>query len=397
MTAGAGYHVLGLMCGTSHDGVDAALLRTDGRHEITVLARRMLPFAPAMRAALAALIDRACGLGPKGRAVLEREARSLEDRFLAHYLRCVRAVMADAGLAPASVDAVGFHGLTLLHRPDRGFTWQWGSPRRLACRLGRPVIAGFREDDMAAGGEGAPLVPVYHHALVATRRPAGPVAIVNVGGIANVTWADPRRAPEDGGLMAFDTGPGNALIDSWMMTHADLPCDRDGRHAAAGRVDPTALAALLDSPYFSRPPPKSLDRRDFSFSPCNGLNVVDGAATLTAFTAEAIARAAHWFPAPVSAWWVTGGGRHNATLMRAIRAAVTEPVQAIEEAGCDGDSLEAEAFAYLAARRLEGLPASFPTTTGVPRPRCLGRIIAPAGENERDDDGDKAWHREERR
>ena len=384
------------MCGTSHDGVDAALLATDGRHEITVLARRVQPFVPAMQAALGELMDRACRLGPRGRAVIERQARSLEDRFLDQYARCARAVAAAAGLDLAAVDAVGFHGLTLLHRPDRGVTWQWGSPRRLARRLGRPVIAGFREDDIAAGGEGAPLVPVYHHALVAARGLAEPVAIVNIGGIANVTWVDPRRPPEDGGLMAFDTGPGNALIDSWMRIHAGLSCDRDGRHAAAGRVDPAALAALLDSPYLSRPPPKSLDRNDFSLSACNGLALADGAATLTAFTAEAIARAARWFPAPVRSWWVTGGGRHNATLMRAIREAVAEPVQPIEEAGCDGDSLEAEAFAYLAARRLADLPASFPATTGVPGPRRLGRIIAPDGGNGRDNDGERTSRRQGR-
>ncbi len=377
------------MCGTSHDGVDAALLATDGRQEIMVLARHVLPFAPAMRAALADLIGRARQVGPQGRESLEQEARSLEERFLEHYVRCARAVVAEAGLTLKAVDAVGFHGLTLLHRPDRGITWQWGTPRHLARMLNRPVIAGFREDDIAAGGQGAPLVPVYHHALVAARRLAEPVAIVNVGGVANVTWVDPHKEPDSGGLSAFDTGPGNGLIDSWMQTQAGLSCDRDGRHAAAGRVDPTVLAALLDSPYFSRPPPKSLDKHDFSFSPCKDLNIVDGAATLTAFTAEAIALAVRWFPAPVSAWWVTGGGRHNAALMRAIRKAMAAPVQVIEEMGCDGDTLEAEAFAYLAARCMRGLPASFPATTGVPHPQRLGRLIAPNGGNAHNGDGRK--------
>jgi len=388
MVAGAEhaeYHVLGLMCGTSHDGVDAALLATDGRQAITVLARRMLPFTPAMRAALAVLVDCARQVPPKERGSLEREARSREEQFLDHYVRCAQAVLVDAGIPLEAVDAVGFHGLTLVHRPDTGFTWQWGSPRHLARRLGRPVIAGFREDDMAAGGQGAPLVPVYHHALVTARRLAEPVAIVNIGGVANVTWVDPRKEPEDGGLLAFDTGPGNGLIDSWMQTHAGLPCDRDGRYAAAGRVDPTVLAALLDSPYFSRPPPKSLDKHDFSFSLCAGLRVADGAATLTAFTAKTIALAARWFPAPVSSWWVTGGGRHNTALMRAIRKAVAGPVRVIEDLGCDGDSLEAEAFAYLAARRMVGLPASFPATTGVSQPQRLGRVIEPDRRNARDD------------
>ena len=387
MTTGAGYHVLGLLCGTSHDGVDAALLATDGDQEITVLARRVLPFAPAMREALAALVDRARRLGPEGRARLEQEARSLETPFLDHYVRCAQAVMAEAGMSLKAVDAVGFHGLTLLHRPDRGFTWQWGSARRLARMLDRPVIAGFREDDMAAGGQGAPLVPIYHYALVTLRQLVEPVAILNIGGVANVTWVDPRKKPADGGLLAFDTGPGNGLIDSWMQTHAGLPCDRGGRHAAAGRVDPTVLAALLDSPYFSQPPPKSLDKHDFSLSACEGLRVEDGAATLTAFTAEAIALAARWFPETVGAWWVTGGGRHNAALMRAIRKAVAGSVQMIEEVGCDGDSLEAEAFAYLASRRMRGLPASFPTTTGVLHPRRLGRVIAPDNEKEQSDRG----------
>ncbi len=386
--AGARYHVLGLMCGTSHDGVDAALLATDGERDITVLARRVMPFSPAMRRVLADLMVRARRAGGAGRARIEQEAREHEDRFLDSYAACARAVVADAGMAMQDVDAIGFHGLTLLHRPQEGLTWQWGDPRRLAAKLGRPVIAGFREDDIAAGGEGAPLVPVYHHALTMARRPPGPVAIVNIGGVANVTWANPHEEPERGGLLAFDTGPGNALIDSWMQTRAGLPCDRDGRHAARGRVDSGILAALLNAPYFSKPPPKSLDKGDFSLSACRNLTIVDGAATLTAFTARSIALAARWFPAPVCAWWITGGGRRNATLMRALREAVGgAPVQVIEEAGCDGDSLEAEAFAYLAARRARGLPASFPATTGVPRPQLLGRYHLPDGPAETKSNG----------
>ncbi len=376
MTDRRSYLVVGLMCGTSHDGVDAAVIETDGAGRIARLAGLVRPFPDELRRALAGLVAEARALGAEERAAFLAAQRPLEERFLTAHVEAAAAALRRAGRTPAQVDAVGFHGLTLLHRPAERFTWQWGSPARLAALIGRPVIADLRLDDIAAGGEGAPLVPVHHHALVRESGEGAPVAVLNIGGVANVTWVDPARPPEEG-LIAFDTGPGNGLIDAWMARHAGAACDRDGRTAEAGRVDEQALSRLLAHPHFLRPPPKSLDKFDFDLEACAGLSTADGARTLAAFTVEAVARAARWFPRPVAAWWVTGGGRRNPLIMRLLAERLDAPVLPVEAAGFDGDTLEAEAFAWLAARRLAGLPSSFPATTGVRRPTVLGRIYRP--------------------
>jgi anhydro-N-acetylmuramic acid kinase len=201
------------------------------------------------------------------------------------------------------------------------------------------------------------------------RQLAKPVAVLNIGGVANVTWIG-----VDGRLLAFDTGPGNAMIDDWCLEHTGCPVDTDGALAASGRIDGAALAALLDNPYFARKSPKSLDRGAFAAGPVAGLSPQDGAATLTAFTARSIASAVSEFPAPATRWLVCGGGRHNPVLMAALADALAAPVAAVETAGWNGDALEAQAFAYLAMRSLRGLPLTFPTTTGAPRPLTGGQL-----------------------
>ena len=236
--------------------------------------------------------------------------------------------------------------------------------------LGIDVVYDFRSADVAAGGQGAPLAPVYHRALAATL--ARPLAILNLGGVGNVTWIG------EGEPIAFDTGPGNGLIDDWVRARADRPYDEGGRIAAAGRIDEARVADMLAHSYFDRPSPKSLDRLDFTLAPVEGLGLEDGAATLAAFTARAVRRAEEHFPTPARRWLVTGGGRHNATLMRMLADALPAPVEPIEAIGADGDALEAQAFAFLAVRTLRGLPISFPATTGAPRPLGGGRLAHPA-------------------
>jgi anhydro-N-acetylmuramic acid kinase len=214
-------------------------------------------------------------------------------------------------------------------------------------------------------------VPIFHALLV--RALAKPIAILNIGGIANLTWIG-----RDGTLVAFDTGPGNALLDDWLAATCGAPFDADGRLARQGRVDEARLQRLLAHPFFQRPPPKSLDRNDFGASAVRGLTPADGAATLTAFTVEAVRRACGFLPEPPRRWLVSGGGRHNRTLLAGLRARLSVPVDPIEAIGADGDALEAQAFACLAVRVLRGLPTSFPSTTGVPEPCCGGRIVHPA-------------------
>jgi anhydro-N-acetylmuramic acid kinase len=349
---------LGLMSGTSLDGIDAALLLTDGAKIAEPMGALSVPYDDKLRAALRAAVARAEFL--PGVDALERAMT------LAH-ATVVGALLRQEGLVPNAVRVIGFHGQTLLHRPEAGITWQIGDGALLAVACEIDVVSDFRAADVDAGGEGAPLAPVFHAVLADGL--AKPVAVLNIGGVANVSWIG-----AGGRMVAFDTGPGNAMIDDWCLVHTGCPLDTDGALAAAGRVDEGALATLLDNPYFARKAPKSLDRNAFNAAPVAGLSPQDGAATLTAFTARSIARAESEFPAPVTRWLVCGGGRHNRALMAALADALTAPVEAVEAADWDGDALEAQAFAYLAMRSLRGLPLTFPMTTGVPHPLTGGQL-----------------------
>ena len=348
---------LGLMSGTSLDGVDAAIIETDGEDLVKLGPSLTVPYDDALRDRLRAVLgDPAAG---------HRVERDLTDA----HAEAIRQLLGDHGLAASDIHVIGFHGQTVLHRPEQRRTWQIGDGAWLAKRTGIRVVNDFRTADVAAGGQGAPLVPVYHRALAAELPK--PLAVVNIGGVANVTWIG-----SDGALLAFDTGPGNALIDDWTLQHTGQRLDAGGGLAGIGRADPMLLDRLLAHAFFDQPPPKSLDRNDFSHAAVAGLSPSDGARTLTAFTARAIARAQSHFPLPPTQWLICGGGRHNPVLMAELAGAVAEPVQAVEAVGWRGDSLEAEAFAYLAVRVLKRLPTSFPSTTGAPRPICGGQAHA---------------------
>jgi anhydro-N-acetylmuramic acid kinase len=346
--------VIGLMSGTSLDGIDAAFLVTDGEHRVEAGPALTLPYDEAFRARLRGVLG---GTGPV--AAVERELT------LAH-AAAVRKLVERHELG--EIDLIGFHGHTILHRPEQRRTWQIGDGALLAALTGIDVVADFRSADVAAGGQGAPLVPLYHAALASELET--PLAVLNLGGVGNVTWIGGGDA-----ILAFDTGPGNALIDDWALRHTGEPVDRNGALARAGRVAEDHLATFLRHPFFDRTPPKSLDRDDFAgFEPA-GLSPADGAATLTAMTAAAVARAAEHFPAAARRWLVTGGGRHNPTLMEELGRRLKAPVAAVEAVGWDGDALEAQAFAYLAVRSLAGLALSLPGTTGVAAPTTGGRLF----------------------
>ena len=348
---------LGLMSGTSADGVDAALLTTDGRREVAPGPWLTLPYEPGLRAALRA----AAGADAGRLHEVER------DLTLAH-AEAVRRLLAEAEVPAAAVAVIGCHGHTVRHEPARRRTLQIGDGALLARACAIDVVCDFRSADVAAGGQGAPLAPLYHAALAADLD--RPVAVLNLGGVANVTWLG-----EGDDILAFDTGPANALLDDWAARHTGEALDRDGALAAAGKVDERVLAGLLDDPYFAAPPPKSLDRDHFARRAealLAGLGAADGAATLAAFTAAAAALAARHFPAPVRRWLAAGGGRHNPALMGALARSLGAPPAPVEAVGWQGDALEAQAFAYLAVRSLEGLPLSVPAITGVPAPQTGG-------------------------
>lgn len=354
---------IGLMSGTSMDGIDAAVLETDGERIAAFGATHFEAYAPEMRAKLRAGMERAASLTPAG--PLPGELADLERELTQAHARAVAALLRAAGLRTGEIDVVGFHGQALVHRPERRMTLQIGSGPLLAAATGIDVVSDFRSADIRAGGQGAPLVPMYHAALAKERAP---VAVVNIGGVANVTFVG-----RNGELVAFDTGPGNAPIDDWVLQHTGKPVDEGGALAATGRVNEAVVAHLLTHEFFARPGPKSLDRMAFSLDMARNLNAADGAATLTAFTARAIAKAREHFPSVPQEWIVCGGGRHNLVLMRELRSALQgSRVITAEEAGWRGDFIEAEAFAYLAVRSVHGLPISFPTTTGVPRPMTGG-------------------------
>ena len=359
--------VIGLMSGTSLDGIDAALVDTDGEAVAVPGAALTAAYDEETRAMLRAALDDARGVAEG--APMPYSIRDAERRLTEAHAEAVFRLIEAAGLHATEVSLIGFHGQTILHRPAQRWTWQIGDGAALARLTGISVVNDFRGADVKAGGQGAPLVPLYHAALV--REAAGispPVALVNIGGVANVTYVGADT------LLAFDTGPGNAPIDDWAQRHTGRPVDEDGALARRGRVDDRALTDMLDQDFFSRPPPKSLDRMDFASDRVEHLGPEDGAATLTAFTAASIARAREHFPESPTAWIVCGGGRRNPKLMDELRARVNAPVLSAEEMGWRGDFIEAEAFAYLAARSRKGLPLSLPTTTGVSLPVTGGRF-----------------------
>jgi len=346
------------MSGTSLDGVDAAAIETDGETVAAFGPSVTIPYDAALRCDLRRLIDLSDGLGLKDALLHDVEAR-----LTRRHEEAIRALDWQA-------DLIGFHGQTILHRPDRRLTWQIGDAASLAQAVAIPVAHDFRTADVAAGGQGAPLVPLFHAALAA--RLPKPLLVLNLGGVANISWIG-----ENGTLCACDTGPGCALLDDWAMRHTGAPIDRGGALAASGRPDEAILSRLLLDPFFARPAPKSLDRQDFAhvLQAVAALSPGDGAATLAAFTARAVAKAP--LPSPPGSVLVTGGGRHNPVIMDYLRQALAAPVAPVESVGWDGDALEAQCFAFLAARVRRGLPLSLPATTGVPRPMPGGRMAEP--------------------
>ncbi|SFG62788.1 anhydro-N-acetylmuramic acid kinase [Palleronia marisminoris] len=363
---------VGLMTGTVLDGnIDVALLRSDGVR-VTEFGRYTLaPYDRETRDLLAECLSAARAWAFDGP---EPELFAVaEDRITRAQAEAVRTLVAEAGLSMDDIAAVGFHGQTVLHRapePGRlGRTRQLGDGALMAGILGTTVVYDFRSGDMAAGGQGAPLSAVFHGALLDDLGASDGTAVLNLGGVANVTARDPS-----GALIAFDTGPANAPIND-LVAHLGLgEMDRGGQLAAAGQVDEARLRSRLDHAYLARPYPKSLDRFDFGYEWALDLSPEDGAATLTAFTAAAVGRGLDLLPERPTRLIVCGGGRHNPTLLRMLEDYAGVRVDQAEDVGWQGDAIEAQCFAFLALRRLRDLPATFPGTTGVSDPMTAGCI-----------------------
>ncbi|MFQ5984065.1 MAG: anhydro-N-acetylmuramic acid kinase [Alphaproteobacteria bacterium] len=345
---------LGLMSGTSLDGVDAALIRADGVAVEELGPARTLAYEPALKERLRDT------LGGRG------DVKAVERAVTLAHAAAVARLLAEAGVEAEAVAVIGFPGHTIAHRPDEGLTWQIGDGALLTEHTGIDVMCDFRHRDMAAGGQGAPLTPIYHRALAAGLE--RPLVVLNLGGVANVTWIG-----GGGTLMAFDCGPGCAPLDDWVSRRTGAPEDEDGALARRGRVDEAVVARWLSHPYFRRLPPKSLDRDAFADAAAE-LTAEDGAATLAAFAAAAVAAAERYFPARPKRWLITGGGRRNLALMDELKDRLAAPVAPVEAVGWDGDALEAQAFAFLAIRALRGLPLTLPSTTGAARPVTGGAV-----------------------
>jgi anhydro-N-acetylmuramic acid kinase len=363
---------VGLMTGTVLDGnIDVALLKTDGESVEAFGSYTLAPYPAETRELLEETLRQARGWnfdGPEPEIFAKAEETLTRAQSAA-----VATLVRDAGLSMSDIGIVGFHGQTVLHRapqPGRiGATRQLGDGALMSELLGVKVAYDFRSIDVRTGGQGAPLAAAYHAALLATADSNGRAAILNLGGVGNVTWTDGA-----GQLVAFDTGPANAPINDFVKRHGKGEMDIDGAFASAGKVDEERLARLLQHPYLTSPYPKSLDRFSFTADMADGLGLEDGAATLTAFTASAVGKALDLLPMRPAAIYVSGGGRHNPTLMKMLAERALVDVKPAEVLGWRGDAVEAECFAFLAVRVLRGLPISFPTTTGVPKPLTGGRL-----------------------
>ncbi|MBO6639900.1 MAG: anhydro-N-acetylmuramic acid kinase [Roseitalea sp.] len=362
---------LGLMSGTSMDGIDIALVETDGRDHVVPGPVASHAFDAAFAQRISAALEIAAGLErredrPGDLAALEAEITRRHGEAVARFLQ-------DNRLDSAAVDVIGFHGQTVVHRPDHGLTVQLGNGAQLAEMTGIATVWDMRANDMENGGQGAPLVPVFHQALARRIGASGVAAFVNVGGIANVTFVAP-----DGPPVAFDCGPGNALIDQWMRANTNRDYDEDGDLARAGRADDATVDAYLADPFFARSAPKSLDRNDFSLDAMPAMEAGDGAATLSEITARSIAFSARTAAMTPDRWIVSGGGAHNRAIVDRLKAHLgPERVMTAEAADLSSDMMEAQAWAYLAVRSLRGLALTYPSTTGCEEPVTGGVLSLP--------------------
>lgn len=368
---------IGLMSGTSMDGIDVAMVETDG---IRIDARgpaMAVAYDPAFRRQLEAGLSDA-------KSISDRTERpgglaELEQGLTSRHGVAVQQFLDEFGIAAGSIDVIVFHGQTVLHRPEKALTVQLGDGAALARQTGIRVVHDMRVRDMQSGGQGAPLVPVYHAALAADLPAAldpgfGPVAFVNIGGISNMTVIAAGAAP-----LAFDCGPGNSLIDQWLKDNAGIPFDDGGRIAGEGTADLAVVERYLSHPFFAKIGPKSLDRGDFRLDAVRGMELSDGAATLAALSAAAIARSIRQLPVPPALWIISGGGARNRAIMENLQSLAGPDASVVTamEAGLDQDMMEAEAWAYLAVRSLAGLPLTFPTTTGCVEPVSGGVVATP--------------------
>ncbi len=352
---------IGVISGTSMDGIDVSIVETDGDTLVRPGSGNTFSYPADLRKTLQGLI------AEPARAQSE-PLEDLERAVTQAHVGAIRRFMQEAGIAAKDVSLIGFHGQTVYHRPEVRFTRQLGIGAMVARELGIDTVDRFRHADVASGGEGAPFVPLYHRALASSLDQ--PIMILNLGGVGNVTYIDGDT------VIAFDTGPASALLDDFILRRRGLSYDENGQLAASGKADRALVDTFMQNPFFDRPAPKSLDRQDFHAraKSVEALSDEDGAATLAEFTIESVIASLKHVPSKPQRWLVTGGGRRNAHFMRRLHEQLGVAVDPVEAVGWNGDFLEAQAFGYLAVRSTLGLPLSLPTTTGVPHPMPGGEL-----------------------
>lgn len=356
------YRAIGLMSGTAMDGMDAALIETDGYHHIKRIGFETQEYTPEFRKRLKSCLNK---------PTKDEECLAIEKELTLQHVPLINKSIKNFNFDQEAIDIIGFHGQTTHHDPDISLTVQLGDGALLAQEIGVDVVYDLRSADMRNGGQGAPFLPVYHRALAMQAALDFPVTVANIGGVGNITWID-----EDGDMVAFDTGPGNAMIDDWVQVMTDKRYDAKGEIARSGKVDTDKISEFMSLDYFSKNAPKSLDRNDFNVINVNGFSLEDGAATLTEMTVQSIAAGIKICPKPPKSIYVTGGGRHNDYMMERLSVVCGLPVHSVDVLGWNGDSMEAEGFAYMAVRRLLNEPISFPGTTGCKTPTVGGEYVA---------------------
>lgn len=368
------YTAIGLMSGTSMDGIDASIIKTDGYDFVQVMGSTCVPTDPSIKNKL----QNIAGSDKKSPQDRQETIKTIEQEFTYSNIDAIKEVLACCELKAKDIDLIGFHGQTITHKPEERFTWQIGDALLLSKETGCKVIHNFRENDVINGGQGAPLIPLYHKTKLLSSKVELPACVINIGGVSNITMV---YSEDNNDMLAFDTGPGNALIDDFLFKRRGLDMDRNGQVAKNGRVKQDFLQKWLSNPHFSKKPPKSLDRNAFQCE--HDLRLMsdeDGAATLTAFTCFAISQSVNdtmkqrKSSEKIKSVYVSGGGRHNLVIMNWLNDLIDAEVYPVENLGWQGDFIESEGFAYLAVRSLLGLPISFPFTTGVSKPLTGGEL-----------------------
>ncbi len=356
---------IGLMSGTSQDGIDVGIIDTDGIEIYEIGPSLFYPYQYKFREELKRLIDNTIKEGKP------TNDKAISTQLSKHHIKAMKNLISSIGEDNKFKypDIIGFHGHTVIHSPKEGFTQQIGDCNFVANKMSLPVVGDFRVNDVINGGEGAPLTPIFHKAIF--KNITCPVAVINIGGISNITWINNYNDE----IVAFDLGPGNCLIDQWISTHSKEYYDKDGRIASKGKADESWLAKVLNNKFFKQSYPKSLDRAYFSLNGLDEFNLEDGAATLSLLTAKSIIYGINQCPSPPSYLYLSGGGRKNKTVVNFLRDNLSSKIVMIDELDFDGDMLEANAFAYLAVRTLKKYPITFPKTTGVKKPTLGGKIF----------------------